>query len=410
MAGNIENADILNAFNQSVKAINDLATAVAGLVLGVTVEPPVVNVSSTCTCNCSCAGGAGSSLPAENGDEGQTPPPGYVAPDPETTDRKCKVANLVFDSLAALVSKLAVLDVDQYVALGFTLTLAAVGAAVGSLLPGPGTLIGGVAGVLVAIASQLLTGGALLDLSDLGVILSSNHETLVNDLYNATTAEDAHDRVIATITTAGATLIEQQIISSALTTNLLNLLFFTIPEYEPDIAAYVGEIDCATAVVTGWHFDAGAEGWILGYAYGSEFEQSHGWDYQTPGPDPNDPSAGFMKVVANKTSAEIGCEPSWHRDVSEMGIVAHTGDSFVFDGWYTTADHSGGSVTITYDDDTTDSQAYPNFSGATWTPLSVTVTAGNNGKTVKTLTMGLGTGLITGLFTYAWDNARWVEV
>ena len=147
MAGLEDSAVILAALNQTVAAINDLAITLSELVLSVNVEPADPAITVNCTpsvvVNCSPCGSSGTEVEGGSGDQGQTPPPGYTAPDPETPDRKCKVANMIHDGIASMVNELAILDADAYAQLGYALTLGLVGAAIGSILPGAGTLVGG---------------------------------------------------------------------------------------------------------------------------------------------------------------------------------------------------------------------------------------------------------------------------
>jgi len=309
MAGDTNSEVILAALNQQVQAINDLITAVGALVLQVEVASALPDVNVTCTpsvvVNVSCTGEQGSVVESGNGDQGQTPPTGYTAPDPETTDRKCRVANLIHDSMVALVDELAIMDVDQYAAVGFVVTMGIVGAALGSALPVAGTVIGAVAGIVSGIAIQLVTGGVALDLTDLGTLLSNNQDALVQSLYNATSADDARSAYTAILTAQGATVVEAGLISLALPNDLTNLLFFTREDLEPQIAEYTGTVDCVLAVVDAWHWDAGCEGWE--WLDLSDAPNVCTGVWSTDGtPDPSDPSVGHLRTSQSATANPTG--------------------------------------------------------------------------------------------------------
>jgi hypothetical protein len=167
VAGNEENTDFLSAFNQQIKAINDLATAIAALVIeqnctpevNVSCPPPVVNVTV------SQGTPGGSEVPSGEGNQGESPPTGFEdIPPTAPYDRKCRVANMIYDHVAGTLTQLDTLDVDQYGAIGLTLTTSLVGAALGSVVPALGTFLGAIAGVLVGIGVILVTGEAAIDL------------------------------------------------------------------------------------------------------------------------------------------------------------------------------------------------------------------------------------------------------
>lgn len=412
MGGLTDSEVILAALNQSVQAINDLIAAVEALVLQVDVQSASPDVNVSCTpqvvVNVSCGGQTGSTPDSASGDEGQTPPTGYVEPDPETTDRKCRVANMIHDSMGELVTELAVLDVDQYAAVGFVVTLGIVGGILGSAIPVAGTVVGAVAGVASAIALQLVTGGVALDLTDLGTILSTNQESLVQSLYNATTAQGARDAYTAILTAEGATAIESGLIALALPNDLMNLLFFTREDLETQIAAYEGIIDCSQALLEEWHFDDGAEGWVHEVETGAEWQDMAAWSTGTPGPDGLDSSEGFLRQACTKSANSPAYSANWHRNIEEMAVTANTGDQFRIDTWYSNSDHAGFFVRIRYTDDTEDSEYYPNPTASTWAQMVCTVTVGNNGKTVKEIEINGHAGDATGTWVFGFDRALWV--
>jgi hypothetical protein len=258
MAGATNNVDILTALNQQIQAVNDLITAVNELVLQTTVNEgdctpeitfsPVITCTPlvTCTSYATVAAGAfgGTVVPADIGGEGGDPPPGYDPPDPETELRKCKVANFLVDSVQAVVTKLDLLDVDQYGALGFIMCAALLGGVLGSEIPIAGTLIGAVAGAIAAIAVFLVTGGAALSFADMTTMLTNNRLDLVCTLYYSITAGEAREGFVDAMIGYGATAIEAQLCAWCLPNSLTNLLFFTIGEYEAELDGWPVTTDC----------------------------------------------------------------------------------------------------------------------------------------------------------------------
>lgn len=248
MAGLENNVDVLSALNQQIAAMNDLIEAVAALVLQTTVNAdctpeitfsPVITCTPlvACTSYATVAAGAfgGTTVPAEVGEEEGDPPPGYVPPDPETEDRKCKVANFLIDSVQSVVTKLDLLDVDQYGALGFILCAGLLGGVLGSEIPIAGTLIGAVAGAIAAVAVLLVTGGAALSFQDMTTLLTDERQALICHLYLALDAQAAREDFVGHLVNEGATAIEAQLFAWCLPNSLTNLLFFTIEEYEAQL-------------------------------------------------------------------------------------------------------------------------------------------------------------------------------
>lgn len=346
---------------------------------------------------------------------GETVPDGFASM-AEYLQYKCAIAHAILDDITHFFRGLQGIS-------GFMTAVSLIVPVLGAALVGTGAIAvppAAVAEIAVAIMATIVlsavafqVGGAIAD------YIENDRSTLVCALYQSSAPAAALQALTNELEDAVQSIQWSSIFGPVLgpeiaaafgtiageleTNGLVNSLFrLTLNIVYPDVSCD----DCNAE--WSWHFDQDEEGWTLSYAYGDAWEVSHGWDDGAPGPDPNDASAGYLRVDINKTSNEPGCEPMWTRTVQNLGLIAHTGDQLAFDGWYTSADHSGMHATITYTDDTYDTDDYPNVSAQSWETIFVTVTAPNNGKTVKSFSIGIGTGLATGQWTYAWDRARWL--
>lgn len=250
MAGNEENTDFLASFNQSIKAINDLATAVAALVLQVT-----NNVTCTPEVNLTCAPNivvqtqpgapGGTTLPTEPGTEGGEPPTGYEEiPGGAPADRKCRAANMISDYVEGVIGQLSVNDVDTYATLGFTITCTLIGAALGSVVPALGTAVGAVAGALAGMAVFLIQNGSLISLEDMGTVWSENQVEIIQALYDSTTVGGARSAIDTILDNGGSTAGERGLFALLLTDEVLNYLYFSTSDLEPTIAEYPVSVEC----------------------------------------------------------------------------------------------------------------------------------------------------------------------
>jgi hypothetical protein len=392
MAGSTTNEVILAALNQQIQAINDLITAIGNLALQVTVQSATPDVTLNCTpnvtlsptINVTCgAGSAGSGPQQPPGDQGQTPPAGYTTPDPEVTDRKCKVANFLFDSVLLTVQKLAVMDADQYLVLGYVLTLSIVGGILGSEIPIAGTVVGAVAGAIVGIVTLLIQGNAVLDLGDLVSLLSGDHEALVNDLFNATDATDARQRFTARLTANGASLAEAALAGFLLPNDLTNLLFFAKEEYEPTLDGYDGAIDCSYQLVTQWQFTTGAQGWVFVDMSGNGDSMAGYWTEAEP-TDPNDETPGHLHTAGNHVEGGTGSQGQW-RYYFPVGQEPIVGEDAVFGFDAYNGQEGGGEsnfIGVVYTDD---SEVAGQWNGMGW--IAQVLPLNDVGKAIKYLYM-----------------------
>ena len=238
------NDTILKAINQMVQALLDLNIGGGGVGGGggdcpdVTVNlpapvAPVVNVTVRCG---GCGGGGGSTPPQTPGEEGGTPPPGTGTPDP-IDDRKCKVAHILIHELIAYTDNMAALGLFD-----FTLDYSSLGGILNSLANGFSrgllSLVFQVGGWLQNLQNLIFSGGFGASIPE---TLSANQDDMICALYNATNVSDAKADVVAA---SGLTGKDAEYLRVILTTEALNMLFFSIPGSEGVISNYQGAADC----------------------------------------------------------------------------------------------------------------------------------------------------------------------
>lgn len=235
MAGLTDSANILLALNQAVKAINDLVLGGGGDTT-VNVEAPNVTVTPQITVNCSCGCGGGSTPPQTPGEEGGTPPPGTGEPS-GIDERKCKVANILIQELISYTNNMDSLGLFSwsldYLTLGGILNSIANGFSSGLL-----KLTFQVGGWLTNLQNLIFSGGLG---SQIPETLSSNQDAMVCALYNSDNTTDAKNSVVAA---SGLSSIDSSYLELVLTTEALNMLFFSLPGSENIISAYEGGADC----------------------------------------------------------------------------------------------------------------------------------------------------------------------
>jgi len=234
MAGLTNSENILLALNQAVKAINDLI--LGGGETTVNVAAPNVTINPHYTINCGCGGG-GTTPPQTPGEEGGDPPPGTSEPDP-IDDRKCKVSNILIQELIAYTDNMAALNLFSwsldYLTLGNILNSLAGGFTNGLL-----SLTFQVGGWLTNLQNLIFSGGFG---ASIPATLSSNQEAMVCALYNSTNVVDAKSEVV---TASGLTGADASYLETVLSTEALNMLFFSLPGSEAIISSYTGAADCS---------------------------------------------------------------------------------------------------------------------------------------------------------------------
>jgi hypothetical protein len=219
--------------------ISDLIEALESLAVGaetIVVEAPNVTVRPNITVNCGCGGG-GSTPPQTPGEEGGTPPPGTEEPS-EIELRKCKVATILIQELIAYTDNMAALGLFDwsldYLTLGGILNSIANGFTSGLL-----KLTFQVGGWLTNLQNLIFSGGFG---ASIPATLSSNQEAMVCALYNSENVVDAKSEVV---TASGLTGADASYLELILTTETLNMLFFSLPGSEEIISSYAGTADCS---------------------------------------------------------------------------------------------------------------------------------------------------------------------
>lgn len=227
----ITNETLLAALNQVVQAITELTTGGGGGTTEVNVTPQI-----TVNCHCSCGGGGGTTPPQTPGEEGGAPPPGTGTPDP-IDDRKCKVAHILIHELIAYTDNMAALGLFD-----FTLDYSSLGGILNSLANGFSSgllsLVFQVGGWLQNLQNLIFSGGFGASIPE---TLSANQDDMICALYNATNVSDAKTDVVAA---SGLTGQDAEYLRVILTTEALNMLFFSIPGSEGVIFNYQGAADC----------------------------------------------------------------------------------------------------------------------------------------------------------------------
>lgn len=204
-------------------------------------------VSATGNNSCGCE--IGSDVDTDDGQEGG-PLPGPVdgidyTPATAITDRKCKAANYIHDSIRDVVTELKLNRADQYGFAGLAFVLSLVATVVGGLIAGPfGLLIGAVVGSFLSMATLLFKASFSLTLLETAIL--ADEQGAVCALYQATSAGQARSNYEAHLTANGATALEIEFVGYLLSNNLLNLLFFAWGDSEATLQSYVATIDCST--------------------------------------------------------------------------------------------------------------------------------------------------------------------
>lgn len=228
---------------------SDLVAAINGLSL---VCAPEVNVQSATpdiylSCpppivNVQCGGTTGNAPDDGTVDETDPAPEGGE-PDPNITDRKCKAANLIYDELLALCEKLALQDADDLAAIGVAAASAMLGALIGSVVPVLGTVLGAVAGAIIGIVVAMITEVAL-QFDDITTAMSTNRSDIVCALYEATDTGSARSEVLGILILGGINSVESTFMALIMPNSYLKMLFQAIPGSEAKLDGYEVTIDC----------------------------------------------------------------------------------------------------------------------------------------------------------------------
>ncbi len=238
--------------------ISDLTTAVTALTVQASTLDATFNLrlSQLATAinnmqpDCGCPG-QGTETPTGSVIETDPPPTGYQAWAPEIDERKCKLANMLWDDIYEVTGMLDANDVEAIAALGVGSLTALFGLIVGLLVAGPIAwglaALGAIAGL---IAFFLLES---VNLNNLLTIMENYHEELVCAFYNSTNSQDGLDAFKAVLTTAGASAALLAYIDALNLIDSLAVLYFQ-PDgamgatIEQRLDGYPMAIDCISCL------------------------------------------------------------------------------------------------------------------------------------------------------------------
>lgn len=232
--GNIvDTQEITKEIYNTMSICDDVIAGLSGI------EQAIIGLGSSASA-CSCEGG--SEFEPEPSDGTVDIGPGQRFPDQATYDlAKCSAANGIYDQVLDTIISLAIYDVDTLLSGGISI---AVGLVTTLIASGP---IGWGVAVILGVVSGIVTllgGQVSFDLTDIKVILQTEHEALVCALYSASNTTSANAAFMAVVDGAGATPFESQLISFMLTDKLLNQLF---NDMEQSVQDYVSPdpVDCS---------------------------------------------------------------------------------------------------------------------------------------------------------------------
>ena len=205
---------------------------------------------------CAC-GTVGEGLETTPGTIGGPPPDGFGDPDPAVSDRICKAANAIHESILATVTALEASPVEAFIALGFGVVSGLVSGMIATaFLPVVGLLLTGVAGAVIGVTLAVLVAG--VDMTSLKAALISEEDDLICALATAVAAQAAIDAYITVLGDAGQSVLNQALIRAMMTLNVVNLLWFSTPDSEAFLDTYSPPNDCSTCGdVCGWDFAGG---------------------------------------------------------------------------------------------------------------------------------------------------------
>ncbi len=213
----------------------------------------------------------GSNVDAE---EEPTPPiPGPDWPTQPSYDvYKCKAANWIMDGLDEIFLAFKLYDVAFWTSTTFSVVVGLVSAVIlASVLTG---FVGIVAGAVIAIATKLVTGAALIDLVDISSVLATDRVDFICALYGGTDTGESLSNFEAVAASSGLNSTEVSLLALILTNSTLNNLF----EFSQTISDYTATTSCATccqSVLVYW----GTLDSVSGDTYTISSEQIAGGDW-----------------------------------------------------------------------------------------------------------------------------------
>jgi hypothetical protein len=388
------------------EGLEAIAAALSGLGGGVT------NVS----CGggaCGAIGGAMADMPNDDilppdpvtePDPGGDPPEGFDTWEAYYT-HKCKAAEFLWLGIRNLIQTIGGLS-------GAVAVMSTTAPAVVAWVATTGVVFPPAAFALLAtyiLAFMVLAIGAFYSMQEALEYWDDNHVPIVCAMYQSGSAADAitvladfYEDAIESVTWVGVlaplgsvlAAALSQVGATAINTSMVNVLF-TLAQ---DVVVPDATCDCSD--VSEWHFDAGVEGWVFVGDPPSPVTETHGWTDAESGKDPSDQSPGRLYVNVDMVAYNPPTYyPVWQRSLPP-GLVVATGDTLqarVFAG----PDNSFIIIGIEYTDDTNDNSGWTAW--VNWGSATATVTAPNNGKTIKRL-WAAWERRATGTGAFALDN------
>jgi len=207
-------------------------------------------------------------------DESTTPPiPGPDWPTQPSYDvYKCKAANWIMDGLDEIFNAFKLYDVAFWSSTTFSVVVGLVSAVIlASVLTG---FVGIVAGAVIAIATKLVTGAALIDLVDISSVLATDRADFICALYSGADAGESLSNFEAEAAASGLNSTEVALLALILTNSTLNHLF----QFSQTIDDYTETTSCAAccqSVLVHW----GTLDSVSGDTYTISSEQIEGGDW-----------------------------------------------------------------------------------------------------------------------------------
>jgi len=223
-------------------ALDAFLDAISGLTGSIVNLTSVTNVSA-----CGCPVGE---APDNDGTDGETIPDDvgsihYSEPDPAPGyDRKCRVAEVIWNTADELLDKWDVWDVDQYAQVGLTGMASIIGATFG-LLGGPiGVVIGAVGGAAIGIALQLIAISFNVD--DMKDFLDAKKSEFICALYTSDSTSAAQIALEQLMNIYGLSTTEKVIFTYILSNAVLSTLFFDTDGMAAYLDGFTPTFDCDT--------------------------------------------------------------------------------------------------------------------------------------------------------------------
>lgn len=250
------------------QGITDLTTAVSNLatqasVLDATLSTRIgqlVTSINNIPPGCGCPT-MGTETPTGDVVEDDPPPDGYEEWDPGIDDRKCKLANMIFDDILNITEILIANDVENIAGLGAGAMGALLGMVLAVLLSGPLAwglaALGAIAGLIAFFLLQSVNLGTLEDL------LTDNQEDLVCALYISTSSQGGLDAFKDVLSVAGANAAMLAYLDALQMLSGMAVLYFQPEgamgvEINQRLDGYPMTIDCSVCV-----FPIGPMDWVI---------------------------------------------------------------------------------------------------------------------------------------------------